>query len=232
MEDRLSLLKARLKRISANFKSAYADSAGYVSPVAGREREVFVHGFLEGLLPASLRIGAGVITDASGRATGQVDVVIELPMSVSFPIVGENRHYLADTVGAAIEVKSDLYSQWDKAKAKAADVKQLARIKVEKDEIVNGRDYHIPFFIVAFTGPKTIETLNNYLAQLPPVDRPDGIYIVDSDLFVGSGAGGWREAKGSAEAAFCFVTLLFSHLHRRRDAAADFDHYESHLFGV
>jgi len=226
----VTLLKARLERISANMKAAYRDSANYVSPVTGREREVFVHAFLEKILPPSMRVGAGVITDASGVTSGQLDIVVELPLSVSFPIVGENRHYLADTVGAVIEVKSDLTRQWEEVKEKSADLLRLGRFTPEKDEIVFRDDYRVPLFVVAFNGPKKEATLEAYLGQMHRGDWPAVVYVVESDLLISQGPSGWVYARSSAGCAFAFVSALYLHLQRRRDVPVDFDRYLTNLF--
>lgn len=226
----MTLLKARLERISANMKAAYRDSSNYVSPVTGREREVFVHAFLEKILPPSMRVGAGVITDASGITSGQLDIVVELPLSVSFPIVGENRHYLADTVGAVIEVKSDLTRQWEEVKEKSADLLRLGRFTPEKDEIVFRDDYRVPLFVVAFNGPKKKATLEAYLGQMHRGDWPAVVYVVESDLLISQGPSGWVYARSSAGCAFAFVSALYLHLQRRRDIPVDFDRYLTNLF--
>ncbi|WP_295193383.1 DUF6602 domain-containing protein [uncultured Brevundimonas sp.] len=226
----MTLLKARLERISANMKEAYRDSASYVSPVTGREREVFVHAFLEKILPPSMRVGAGVITDARGVTTGQLDVVVELPLSVSFPIVGENRHYVADTVGAVIEVKSDLTKQWSEVKAKAADLLRLGRFSPGPDEVFSSHDYRVPLFVVAFKGPKTRKTLESYLSQMRRGDWPAVVYVVESDLLISQGPSGWLTARSPAACTFGFVSALYEHLQRRRDAPVVFDRYVTNLF--
>jgi hypothetical protein len=61
------------------------------------------------VLPPIYRFGTGVITDVGGNLTGQVDIVMEFPLTASFPMpAGKQRLYLAESVAAVIEVKSNL----------------------------------------------------------------------------------------------------------------------------
>jgi hypothetical protein len=50
------------------------------SATKGREREHFIHQFLEQVLPPVHRFGSGDIIDAVEQRSGQVDVVIEHPL--------------------------------------------------------------------------------------------------------------------------------------------------------
>ena len=47
----------------------------------GREREHFIHKFLEQVLPPLHRFGSGDITDSLGQRSGQVDIVLQTPPS-------------------------------------------------------------------------------------------------------------------------------------------------------
>src|SRR5258708_486786 len=69
----------------------------------------------------------------------------------SFPLVGTAipRLYLAEGVAAAIEVKSDISSQWDEAITTATSVSSL--------QTTSGAP--VPFFIVGYRGWKTMDTL-------------------------------------------------------------------------
>lgn len=78
----------------------------------GTEREMFVSFLLSQLLPPQYRIGSGMIYDAKGYHSTQLDVVIELPFTPSFSFLSDNpRMYPADTIGAVIEIKSNK-DQW------------------------------------------------------------------------------------------------------------------------
>jgi len=111
-----NLFKNKLENIHSNMIECHRDSQKYSSSIIGDEREIFQSNLLSKILPSNYRFGSGTITDSEGRETGQIDTVIELPFSLSFPIsTGNNRLYLADSVGAAFEIKSDLNKQWDEA---------------------------------------------------------------------------------------------------------------------
>jgi hypothetical protein len=81
--------------------------------MVGDERELVLHGLLRETLPPIYRFGRGAITDATGQLTGQVDLVMELPFGPSLPMpAGSHRLYLAESVAAVVEIKSNLSSQW------------------------------------------------------------------------------------------------------------------------
>jgi hypothetical protein len=81
----------------------------------GREREHFIGEFLRKVLPPVHRFGSGDIIDSAGQKSGQADIVVEHPLLPSLPHPGGKvRMYLAESVAAVIEVKSDLSSQWGK----------------------------------------------------------------------------------------------------------------------
>jgi hypothetical protein len=210
------LLRAKMISLRANLLAAYSDSAGYPAPVAGREREIFLHSLLEKVLPPNHRVGAGVITDCHSNTTGQIDLVVELPLSLSLPIVGENRLYFADTVGAAIEVKSNLSSQWSEAHGKLLEVNALSTKRMEDDgEIKLLAEYQVPFFIVSFKGPKTMKTLESKLAPRR-VYPPAGIYVIESNLFVGYHHGGWVYSETEPGSLLAFITSLYTALNFRQ----------------
>jgi hypothetical protein len=98
------------------------------SSTKGREREHFIHQFLEQVLPPVHRFGSGDIIDSSGNRSGQADIVIEHPRLPSLPHPGgKERLYLAESVAAVIEVKSDISSQWHDVEATAREIKKLRR---------------------------------------------------------------------------------------------------------
>ena len=96
--------------------------------MVGDERELVLHGLLREALPPIYRFGQGAITDPTGRLTGQVDLVMGLPFGPSLPLpVGSHRLYLAKSVAAVVEIKSDLSSQWDKVEQPVGMVRKLTR---------------------------------------------------------------------------------------------------------
>jgi hypothetical protein len=155
------------------------------SSTKGREREHFIHKFLEQVLPPLHRFGAGDITDSAGHRTGQCDIVIEHPLLPSLPQVGgEERLYLAEGVAAVIEVKSDLASQWDDVMKTAGEIKKLARpLRRDFDpSLPLGLGYPdtIPVFAVGYKGWSQLKTLQERLENQWLVN---GILIIDGGLF-------------------------------------------------
>jgi len=71
--------------------------------------------------------------DSRGHKTGQVDIVLECQNSFSLPITsGKQRLYFADTVAAAIEVKSDLNKQKTEAFEQNHSILHLMELESRK----------------------------------------------------------------------------------------------------
>lgn len=210
------LLRKKMISLRSHLLSAYRDSSAYPAPVSGREREVFLHALLEKILPPHFRVGSGVITDHTSKTTGQIDLVVELPLSLSFPVVGENRMYFADTVGAAFEIKSNLETQWKDAHGKQKEVNSLStRKRADAGDIEIKSTYQIPFFIVAYKGPKNIKTIEDKLnirVDYPPA----GIYIIESNLFIGFIDDQWIYGDTDATSMLAFITSLYTALSKQQ----------------
>lgn len=103
----------RLTGLQSILKGVHQSSVGLSSATMGQERAAFIDEFLAKVLPPIYRFGTGDATDAAGARSGQLDVVVEYPFAPSLPIVGagQSRLYLAESIAAAIEVKSDLSGQ-------------------------------------------------------------------------------------------------------------------------
>lgn len=212
------LFEKKLVHMRDSLVTAYRESSDYPAPVQGAEREIFLHNLLMRVIPPQFRIGAGVITDYKGDVSKQIDLVIELPLSLSFPVVGTNRMYLADTIGAAIEIKSTLDAkQWADCWEKLRSIRKLARKRLPDSEnkVVRYADYAVPSFIVSYRGPKKIETIyKNINIKTDPL--PAGIYIIESNLFVGFFDGQTFEATGAATAMLGFISALYTVLQNRQ----------------
>ena len=104
----------RLAGIQVILNGVYQASSSMSASSKGTERESFIDEFLSKVLPPVYRFGTGDATDISGNKSGQLDVVVEYPLSPTLPSVGagQSRLYLAESVAAVIEVKSDISSQW------------------------------------------------------------------------------------------------------------------------
>ncbi len=102
------------------------------SATSGQERAAFIDQFLSQAFPSPFRFGTGDATDVVGGRSGQLDVVVEFPFMPSLPIAGgsSSRLYLAESVAAVVEVKSNVGAQWNQALHTAA---QLAPYDVRSE---------------------------------------------------------------------------------------------------
>lgn len=184
-----SLFSSKLKNIHTVLMQAYTNTHGFTSPVQGDERETVIRELLRLVLPSSYRLGKGVIVDAIGVQTGQVDAVFEKPFSLSFPVSSEqNRLYLADNVAAAFEIKSDLYAQSEMALKKVTEIKRLRRAPAPSDEseFVMYDELYIPTFIIGFRGYSTLESVyKTFIPNARAADSVNAILNIESGTFVG-----------------------------------------------
>lgn len=225
------LFKKVIESLHEDLIRAFNRTKNFPSPVSGREREIFVEYVPSRILPNSFRFGSGIIIDSTGdRQTNQIDLVIERPYSASFPIgVSSQRLYVAETVAAAFEIKSDLSKQWEGAKESALSVLRMQMLLeddlLEKSEdMVFGHvyDHRVPMFLVGFTGYKSCDSLAERLGDYILKGIIRGAFIVDSGVFIGT-VGSIKksttvtEASGSSGlAAFLTVLLetILTHPHR------------------
>jgi hypothetical protein len=182
------LIHDRLEAMRASLLAGYAGGKSASSATRGGEREAFVSRFLTQVIPSAFRISTGDITDASGRQSGQLDVVIEYPFLPSMPLpMADHRAYLAEGVAAVVEVKSNLMSQWGEVRRTSAKLRPLMRsygamAQFGVDPALAGPHDPIPFFAVGYTGWSKRETLEEHLAE----GVVDGILVLDSGLYVGA----------------------------------------------
>ncbi|EJG1636211.1 hypothetical protein BT049_RS23595 [Vibrio parahaemolyticus] len=188
------LLKQNIKAMHDDLLLGYERTQSYPSSVIGAERELLIEKLLSIALPPTTRFGSGVIIDHTGRSTGQVDLIIESPMSMSFPVSSANqRLYFANSVLAAFEVKSNLSSQKKEAFNKVEEITSLWTNKYdpetlsEEDRIINKQDYEVPSFIVAYKGA-TKKTVHKWLRE-ECIDKgrrfPTGILCIEPGYFFG-----------------------------------------------
>jgi hypothetical protein len=174
----------RLQGLQAQLLGASNGGGGLSSATTGRERETFVNSFLSEVFPTPFRFGTGEAIDVHGAESGQLDVVIEHPFAPSLPIVGsaKTRLYLAETIAAVIEVKSNVASQWDQA-LDTARALHLIRRSFGSTMTFGRTLEHIPLFVVGYTGWKTSETVQSNLANATEIA---GILVIDEGIFVAS----------------------------------------------
>ncbi len=192
-----SQLAERLNGIQMVLMGHFAGGAGMPNAVIGGEREILVNDFLGQVLPRLFRFGRGAITDSVGSpTTGQVDAIMELPFSPSYPMPGgSERLYLAESVCSAIEVKSNLYKQWDEAQETTRKVKLLSRDLRQTSGLLLGQSPQeepgfevsakIPCYFVGFLGHSTLKGLEKAINDTPANSRPDGVLVIESGCFIG-----------------------------------------------
>ena len=184
----------RLAGIQGQLIAGYKASASMSSAAKGFERQEFIDKFLAQVLPTPFRFATGDATDKDGRRSGQLDVVIEFPFGPSLPIVGgaTSRLFLAETVAAVIEVKSNISAQWGDAVSTAKQLDPLVRSYGAA--MMMGPDFpKIPLFVAGFGGWQQLPTVEKNLAAAPEVS---GVPVIDPGLFVSSPAFGGIKATG------------------------------------
>jgi hypothetical protein len=212
-------LKARLRGIQDVLMAHQRATALLPGAAKGDEREVLVREFLEKVFPAPYRFGSGAVTDSSGLISGQLDVIVEWPFFASFPApLGTHRLYLADSVAFAMEVKSDLSSQWGQLERTVQQIAPLRRhwrthlalnLAGTDLEHVGATSSRIPFIAVGFTGFKTVDMLRERIANTPMEQRPVAALVIESGAYVRT----WEAPSATAEEglfAFCVDCSLFA----------------------
>jgi hypothetical protein len=102
------------------------------STLKGNLREGFVRSFLQKALPGNLDIGAGEIVDTKSQRSGQLDVVISRRDSPRLSLHGaEANLYLAESVFAAVEVKSELTLEETRGSVRLLKTVATLQTKVE-----------------------------------------------------------------------------------------------------
>jgi len=158
------------------------------------------------VLPNHYRFGTGDATDRSGAKSGQLDVVVEYPYVPSLPLVGaeKSRLYLAEGIGAVIEVKSDVAGQWAEVEETARKLSRLRRQYGAGISFGPQATPHIPFFVVGYTGWKKLDTLKSKLA--PGVI--EGILVIDQMLFASTPTFFGAQAAGTPAALWCLISAI------------------------
>lgn len=176
---------SRMQAIQAVLMAHYDGSIDLPAAMKGSERETFIHEFLEKVLPEIYRFGKGAITDSNSAISGAVDIVIELPFTPSFPMpTTSDRLYLAESVGAVIEVKSDLAKQWKEVESTVGQVKTLHRQGETIIKVGGGLSPQIPCYAVGYKGYTTVDGLKQRIDSTTEEKRPDGALVIESGCFV------------------------------------------------
>ena len=175
----------RLEAIQQALVAHHRGGAGMPNGVVGSEREHLISIFLAQVMPSIYRFGRGCITDGQGLLSGQLDLVIELPFAPNFPMpTGNERLYLAESVLAVIEVKSNLSKQWGEVEATVRKVKQLLPKLMNVVSVSTGtpKDPRIPVYAIGYTGYSTANGLEERLKSTEENARPVGALVIDSGV--------------------------------------------------
>jgi hypothetical protein len=163
--------------------SVHQATARSSSATKGTERSEFLNSFLAEALPTIYRFGTGDITDANGHRSGQIDVVVEYPFAPNLPIqTGQPRLYLAEGVAAAIEIKSNVSSQWQQALHTAAQLVPLIRQFGASISIGGGPLPFVPLFVVGYTGWQSAAPIQAALKTAPEIIA--GVLVIDPGVYV------------------------------------------------
>lgn len=170
------------------------------SSTKGREREQFINGFLTHALPPIYRFETGDANDANGNRSGQLDDIIEYPFAPIIPVGGDKptRLYLAESVAAVVEVKSDVAGQWDEAKRTAQALPPIEQQFGMTMSIGRAPSNRIPLFVIGYKGWETAATVREKLAECPAVA---GILVIESGVYCS--ARGCLEGPGGLWALIC-----------------------------
>lgn len=199
----------RLRGIQQQLMGAYLASNPMSSSSKGAARETLVDKFLRQCLPPTYRFGNGDVIDQEGNHSGQIDVVIEHPLGPSLPAVGNEqiRLYLAETVAAAIEVKSDIAGQWNEILKTSSALSSVKR-KPELIGMTLGGEMtpRIPLVAVGYTGWVKASTARDKLREHENVDA---ILVIENGIFATSDSFGGLEIQGDASLWLAISLLHF-----------------------
>jgi Domain of unknown function (DUF6602) len=98
---------------------------------SGRAREQILTAFIRRIIPSSFGVSTGFVVDTAGRKSKQVDVVVYRTDYAPVFDIGGVKHFLVESVAAAIEVKAEIPS-WrllEQALENIRSVKELDRTR-------------------------------------------------------------------------------------------------------
>jgi hypothetical protein len=142
---------------------------GLSSSTKGTNREEQVRELLGPILPPIVRIESGDIIDGKGNSSGQVDAICIHQMFPSMRLGKGPGFVFAESAVTAIEVKSDLTSQWNEVRDKW---KKLIRLRrnlqgwVSYGASLEPNAAMIPFTVIAWKGWAQCETLAKHMEEM------------------------------------------------------------------
>lgn len=178
-------VKYKLLSFASHFEIAkHGDMKGY-------GREALTEEFLKSHLSDQIDFLTGEIVDTEDIKSGQIDIILQSKKSPKIPLWGNIHLSYADSVIAAIEVKSNLTTQHLNISLDASKkVKALNRDVMLNLTPLQKPLNKIPYIIFAFTGlmeTSILKTINNYASKnkIPVEDfAPDMIIVLDKDYYM------------------------------------------------
>jgi len=209
-KDSKNYLLERLKSIQAHLISEY-NGSNPASSSKGRQREEFLNNFLKEIIPSTFRFGNGEIIDSDNEVTGQLDIVVENSLVPSLTSIGSTpRVYLAEGVGAVIEVKSNIQKEWNDVLETARKVKKLSRKNFGGRIFLGDESFlnTIPVFAVGYKGWTQKKTLEKKIIG----SNVDGILIIDPGIFVTNNLFKLDRDYNNAQSLWGFIVCLHQSL--------------------
>ncbi|RYY74602.1 MAG: hypothetical protein EOO52_13640 [Gammaproteobacteria bacterium] len=178
-------------------ESRYARSISH-STESGRERELIISNVLDRVLPKSCSVGTGILVNASGKVSKQMDIVISRNDAPVLRHKASNL-YFCETVLATIEVKTmlskmEFSNALDNCRSLPFplfynDFSESAEIKRHKDEYGEQSfcDSILPqTFIVGFEGNKSLAAYVDTIQEKISLDTNFILpYFICTDRFIG-----------------------------------------------
>lgn len=180
-------LANRLNAIRSSLLATYAGGEGLPNAVIGVEREAFIREFISKVFPPHYRfVGGSIIDSVSQQISGQVDIAVLLPSAPSFPMpaAGDQRLVFAENVGAVIEVKSNISTQWDQVLETTKKIKLLKKFlrKGESEGELIVAD--VPVIAVGYKGWRDVWALKEHWEKENKDVRPDAVLVIEQQAFV------------------------------------------------
>ncbi len=157
----------------------------------GSAREGLIANFLEKNLPENIKYHTGEIFDRKENRSGQIDIVLHPISSPKINLYNSINIFPAETVLAAIEVKSQLTKKTlNEALQSCEKLKRVEVFRELSDNKVNVDQRTVPFLVVAYKGMTNKTLIKHLKAYSPGVSinkyraLPDLIVVLDRGYYL------------------------------------------------
>lgn len=173
----------------------------------GTAREGLISNFIKNNLPEYISYHSGEIFDQNNNSSGQIDIVLHPLTSPKINLYNSISVFPAETVLAAIEVKSTLTTgRKNGALAQSlSSCKKLKELKIigrNRDQTIISDPDRVPFILFAYKGP-TINTLRKHLRESENKlwELPDLIVVLDKGYYFAKGHN-WMNAGQTVDSVY------------------------------